>query len=455
MPDLRWGQRRLLDKSAQGRDLSNRNSRKADEIIHKNFSEEELKSAIQDRNVSDRDKERYIEAWIDKHYEADRHRIMGLSGVLISSIGENGIDDNPTIQYIDKFLASPELTKYTIDSDYVSLINSLVANNVVEPETDWLYEPWLYNESEQDNIHKLKAIAFVSNKDNVKRYGLENTNGEPLSINDLKGKPAQEMLDILDASQTRNFEDEDTTFVDIARDNRSGGQDLMSYFSSIIDKMNIDNKDDLKKTLELISKDDTAKKNFLYTDTSEATFQKDLVTYLQDYIKGNRRNLKTKSNNAVAKNGVEDNVTLNDWMKSKGLNSVTLYGYFDKLVRQNVSKYKASNYTEYLRQIVDSTKWLNRLLKSNLKENSDEAALEVVISFLNSFNEMVKKLNRNKKAESDLKNKPEVKQLMNDVVDMLVTNLQLTRPEALTKFKQNYTPGISEEDLVNAIIRTL
>ena len=44
---------------------------------------------------------------------------------------------------------------------------------------------------------------------------------------------------------------------------------------------------------------------------------------------------------------------------------------------------------------------------------------------------------------------------MDDVVDALVTNLQLTRADAITRFKQHYRPGMDEEQLLSEIVRAL
>lgn len=455
-------EQRLVDKQAAGKRLSSRQQQKIADLDDrelkrftgqelKDLSEDELKGIIQSGEGYDSDRRRYINAWMKKHYGANERRIADATTPIISTIGLHGIDDNQVVEYVDKFLQS---TQGNLSGDYVNIVGSLMNNNKIKASDDWLYEPWLYNETTKNNVYKLKALAFVSDRKNVKRYGLEDESGNPLTIDSLKGKTADQMLDIIEKAQTKNFDDEDTTFHDVAQDNKSGAQNEFDYFRDVLKKANPTNVDKLLQVLDYISKDNTAKRDFLYSDSSNNTIQKDLVRYLQNYSSRNSRALTRNSNQGTGRN-ISGSYTVNDWLKEHNLAPIDIYAQFSKDLGTKVSKGKVSKYREYLTLILNSRTQLSNLLKYPVADDTQESMLNSIVSYLNSFNEIVKKQNRVRKADADLKNKPEVKQLMDDVVDALVTNLQLTRADAITRFKQHYRPGMDEEQLLSEIVRAL
>ncbi len=455
-------EQRLVDKQAAGKRLSARQQQKIADLDDrelkrftdqelKDLSEDKLKEIIQSGEGQESDRRRYINAWIEKHYGANIRRITDATTPIISTIGLHGIDDNQVVEYVDKFLQS---TQGNLSGDYVNIVGSLMNNNKIKASDDWLYEPWLYNETTKNNVYKLKALAFVSDRSNVKRYGLEDESGNLLTIDSLKGKTADQMLDTIEKAQTKNFDDEDTTFYDVAQDNKSGAQNEFDYFRDVLKKANPTNVDKLLQVLDYISKDNTAKRDFLYSDSSNNTIQKDLVRYLQNYSSRNSRALTRNSNQGTGRN-ISGSYTIDDWLKEHNLAPIDIYAQFSKDLGTKVSRGKVSKYREYLTLILNNRTQLSNLLKYPVADDTHESMLNSIVSYLNSFNEIVKKQNRIKKAEADLKNKPEVKQLMDDVVDALVTNLQLTRADAITRFKQHYRPGMDEEQLLSEIVRAL
>ena len=460
--ELTSREQRLVDRQAAGKRLSARQQQEIADLDDrelkrftdqelKDLSEDELKEIIQSGEGQESDRRRYINAWMEKHYGANIRRITDATTPIISTIGLHGIDDNQVVEYVDKFLQS---TEGNLSGDYINIVGSLMNNNKIKASDDWLYEPWLYNETTKNNVYKLKALAFVSDRSNVKRYGLEDESGSPLTIDSLKGKTADQMLDAIEKAQTKNFEDEDTTFYDVAQDNKSGAQNEFDYFRDVLKKANPTNVDKLLQVLDYISKDNTAKRDFLYSDSSNNTIQKDLVRYLQNYSSRNSRALTRNSNQGTGKN-ISSSYTVNDWLKEHNLAPIDIYTQFSKDLGTRVSRGKVSKYREYLTLILNNRTQLSNLLKYPVVDDTQESMLNSIVSYLNSFNEIVKKQNRVKKADADLKNKPEVKQLMDDVVDALVTNLQLTRPDAITRFKQHYRPGMDEEQLLSEIVRAL
>lgn len=168
------------------------------------LDENHLKQLIQQSVGSDADKRVYINEWINKHYGKNKSRLADSIDAIVSSIGINGIDGNSTLEFVDNFLKK---TNQNLISDYVTLLSGLMDDKVISPQADWLYEPWLYNESIDENVIKIKAIAFILDSKNVKRYGLKNEQGTSLSLKDLEGKSAKEMLDILDNAQTKGTSD--------------------------------------------------------------------------------------------------------------------------------------------------------------------------------------------------------------------------------------------------------
>ena len=455
-------EQRLVDKQAAGKRLSARQQQKIADLDDrelkrftdqelKDLSEDKLKEIIQSGEGQESDRRRYINAWIEKHYGANIRRITDATTPIISTIGLHGIDDNQVVEYVDKFLQS---TQGNLSGDYVNIVGSLMNNNKIKASDDWLYEPWLYNETTKNNVYKLKALAFVSDRSNVKRYGLEDESGNLLTIDSLKGKTADQMLDTIEKAQTKNFDDEDTTFYDVAQNNKSGAQNEFDYFRDVLKKANPTNVDKLLQVLDYISKDNTAKRDFLYSDSSNNTIQKDLVRYLQNYSSRNSRALTRNSNQGTGRN-ISGSYTIDDWLKEHNLAPIDIYAQFSKDLGTKVSRGKVSKYREYLTLILNNRTQLSNLLKYPVADDTHESMLNSIVSYLNSFNEIVKKQNRIKKAEADLKNKPEVKQLMDDVVDALVTNLQLTRADAITRFKQYYRPGMDEEQLLSEIVREL
>ena len=455
-------EQRLVDKQAAGKRLSARQQQEIADLDDrelkrftdqelKDLSEDKLKEIIQSGEGQESDRRRYINAWIEKHYGANIRRITDATTPIISTIGLHGIDDNQVVEYVDKFLQS---TQGNLSGDYVNIVGSLMNNNKIKASDDWLYEPWLYNETTKNNVYKLKALAFVSDRSNVKRYGLEDESGNSLTIDSLKGKTADQMFDTIEKAQTKNFDDEDTTFHDVAQDNKSGAQNEFDYFRDVLKKANPTNVDKLLQVLDYISKDNTAKRDFLYSDSSNNTIQKDLVRYLQNYSSRNSRALTRNSNQGTGRN-ISGSYTIDDWLKEHNLAPIDIYAQFSKDLGTKVSRGKVSKYREYLTLILNNRTQLSNLLKYPVADDTHESMLNSIVSYLNSFNEIVKKQNRIKKAEADLKNKPEVKQLMDDVVDALVTNLQLTRADAITRFKQHYRPGMDEEQLLSEIVRAL
>lgn len=453
-------QQRLQSREDSGKEMSVRQQQKLQDLNLKSqklkvfsdqeldrMSEDELRKIVDSGEGSTSDRQRYIEAWLKAHYRANYNDVRDGITTLTYSIASNGIENNPLVTYTDNFIQN---TDATLDNDYLILVGQLIGNGTIDGNEEWLYEPWMYNEPVKENVYKLKALAFVSEPRNVRKFGLRKEDGSPLTIDDLKGKTSKEMLQLIDDSQTSGFEGE-MTFKELADTYRSTGDNEFEYFKQVIDKLNPENADQLKSTLDLIYKDSSSRRDLLYSDTTRDTFEKDLVKYIQEFIRTGQRSI--PSAQSQTRGATQSaNYTVKDWLAENNMSPIDLYSQFSRELSTKVSRGRVSKYREYLTKILDSQKLLNQLLRYKVQDDTKESMLNSLVSFLNSFNEIVKKQNRIKKAEADLKTKDETRQLMQDVVDAL-RGMQLTRDESESLFKEVYRPGMTDEEIIREILR--
>ena len=160
-----------------------------------NMSEDELKELIQSGIGTDSERQKYISLWVKKHYQRYMKRIPDSISVIEQSIYSNGVDNNKLIVYLDSFLSK---TNYNMMSDYLILIDNMINVYNLDVTSKWLYEPWLYDESVQNNVYKLRAILFVMDSNNVKKFQIKSETGKYITLEDLLGKTASEMLSMLD-----------------------------------------------------------------------------------------------------------------------------------------------------------------------------------------------------------------------------------------------------------------
>lgn len=413
----------------------------------------ELQDLIDSDVGTTADRSRYIDRWLDLRYstQAVDGRLQDAKPALINSILEKGIDNNPVLQYVDKFFVS---NSYPLDNDYVQLARQLIDNGDLNVNDSRLYADSLYNESVKNNLYKMKAFAFVSDPANVRKWGLYkngNPDDGPLTVDDISGKSAAEVKSIVDSSQTAGGEE--NTFQEVAYDQGYNQRNSLSYFRSVIDKSDKtdEEKSQYKQVLDVIAKDSSAWSRFNNSDASLSTIQNDLFKYLDNYRNGNIRTLNNRHTTRTT-SSAEEGLTIKDYLAENNLQVVDLYAKFGRRLAEKFPRGTVSKRRALFAEVLNSTKRLKQLLNYPVDATTDDSALESIYRFLTSLNKEVIRLNRTKKAEADLKNKEETRTLLNDVVDAMVDNFNFSKPEVESYFKQVYRPGMSDEEAIRAIL---
>ena len=403
----------------------------------KKLPESELRNIIDSREGEESDRVRYISAWIDKHFRNNVDRIVGAKMPIIDSILSYGIEGNNILIYIDRFLSK---TKEKLFGDYLLLVEEILSSGIADIDTDWLYDDWLYNESEKNNIYKLKSILFVADNRNVRYYDLRNTSGKPLTVSDILGKSSEEMLKVIDESQKRNFDYTDETFETYGDGHKEDSETIFSYYSKLIKKLYPEESQNLIEILNRIEKSEKEKTNFLQSDIDSKRIKEELYNYLSIY------NNKKSNKEASAD-------TIGSWLNSNNIQTIDVYNEFKSDISNFVSKNKASRYKEYLLRILETKNLRDKFLSYKIKDNTRESVVSAIISFLDSFNEVVKKKNLQDRNSYIASKSSEPNQLLKDVEDLLIQTLKLPRPEVQKYIFQVYTPGMTEDEIIRSVLQ--
>ena len=118
-------------------------------------------------------------------------RLEPAESAIMNSLISYGFDEigNKLITFLEKARNIP------LDDVYVSTINNLVNNDTINVNTDWLYDRQIYEGKPSDIDYKIKTLAYLSNKNNLKKFGAENN--PDLAIDSIKTKTVQEIKQIL------------------------------------------------------------------------------------------------------------------------------------------------------------------------------------------------------------------------------------------------------------------
>lgn len=118
-------------------------------------------------------------------------RLEPAESAIMNSFISYGFDeiDNKLITFLEKARNIP------LDDIYVNTINNLVNNNTINVNTDWLYDNQVYDGSPSDIDYKIKTLAYLSDKNNLKKFGAEDN--PDLSIDNIKTKTTKEIKQIL------------------------------------------------------------------------------------------------------------------------------------------------------------------------------------------------------------------------------------------------------------------
>ena len=119
------------------------------------------------------------------------NRLEPAESAIMNSLISYGFDEigNKLITFLENARNIP------LDDVYVSTINNLVNNDTINVNTDWLYDKQIYEGKPSDIDYKIKTLAYLSNKNNLKKFGAENN--PDLAIDSIKTKTVQEIKQIL------------------------------------------------------------------------------------------------------------------------------------------------------------------------------------------------------------------------------------------------------------------
>ena len=118
-------------------------------------------------------------------------RLEPAESAIMNSLISYGFDEigNKLVTFLEKARNIP------LDDVYVSTINNLVNNDTINVNADWLYDRQVYEGKPSDIDYKIKTLAYLSNKNNLKKFGAENN--PDLAIDSIKTKTVQEIKQIL------------------------------------------------------------------------------------------------------------------------------------------------------------------------------------------------------------------------------------------------------------------
>lgn len=455
--DLTGKEKRFLNRvdkrQKSGKELSSKQQDKLDSLLGRetrsvtdselvSMSEQDVSDLINSGLGNTQDKRRYITSWIDKHFKGKVPESE--SDALILSIVENGLDDNQTVEYVDNYLKN---VSAPIDNDYIQLANQLITQYKFNVNDNKLYSDSLYNESVADNNYKIKALAFVSDGRNIRKWGLYKEDGTPISSEDIIGKSRKEVEDLLDSAQSKDGSGDDVTFYSLAMDAGYNRNNVKKFLTDLIDKstsISNDEKQKYKDKVEAVSKNPSQWSKLLYTETEEDKAAKNLIDYLQD-----KNEVTARPNQQIKPTG---KLTVKSYLEENGLSHLDLFKKFSPRLNEVFTRSTLAKRRDLFSSILESKKWLPELLKYPISDNTEDAVLRAIANFIESVNALVVRHNRRRKAESDLEHNPETKRLLRDVTDAL-RSLDMPKDLISDYFKEVYRPGLTDEDIVSEILR--
>ena len=205
---------------------------------------------------------------------------------LSQSLLEFGTDikDNDYLYIINML---PDEAVKTQDSAYYLVLYNLVKSKQLKDTDKWLFEPSLYNESSKDNLYKVKVLAFIKDKHNLRKFG----NAADMNINKMKDKagnylPASQMKDVLSKWQSKSDDDDTYTLLDFVEDSGKTKKQAYQFLRDVVKRSSLTNSQ--KETLNVRISDifrDGDPNDLLNTEIdSDKTEPDDIVQVIKDYM---------------------------------------------------------------------------------------------------------------------------------------------------------------------------
>lgn len=225
-------QQRIADKGYNKRDLDS-------------MSDEDLINNIEEGEGYSGNNAILIDAYLDRLTEKLGKKPLNtqLKTIFGNTIATLGTDSNIMLTFLENYLSrvSENLTPEFANTVYSLWADDKLKDDDLSNETSFIYDNRLYNGTDEENLYKLKSLIFINEPKNIKNFGLykKDNNGrttnQPITENDLMPLSAQEIEQFLNASQTKNKNDDTSTvFGQYMKDNNITPQIAYNYFYNIL-----------------------------------------------------------------------------------------------------------------------------------------------------------------------------------------------------------------------------
>lgn len=394
---------------------------------------ERLETAI---NSKQGNIEENAKAWVYYHFR-DNVNTFDDSTIdrLALIVGEHGTNSD-YVKIADRLISNG--VKFS--ADYLIMLDRLFQARVANPNTSWIYDNSLYNESVEDNVLKLKAILFVADKDNVRKWGLlkDKKTGEFLTVNDLIGKSKQEMFDLIDNSATKDPADTDNedAFRDVAKAlGHEREDDIIKFYTDLATEVRD------KETSELFAdyiKDSYNKRTFLNTITSTEKYKKDFGLFLDKLTNED--------------NGEKGHAKVRDYLAQNDISDTDLYRIYSPKLKNKYRGQTLSNRRALFAEILSNERFSDMLLNYPLQGTGEAGFLNTLFSFFDRVNELKKAQRQMDKNRVDMIKNPKVNALYRRIADYMESEYNIPANDVKRFFEKEYRSGMTERQIIDKIL---
>lgn len=293
---------------------------------------------------------------------------------ISQSLLESGTDiKNNDYLYIINMLPNEAIKAQ--DSAYYLVLYNLVKGKQLKDTDRWLFEPSLYSESSKDNLYKVKVLAFIKDKHNLRKFG----NAADMNINKMKDQAgnyltASQMKDVLSKWQSKSGDDDDYTLLDFVEANGKTKKQAYQFLRDIVKRSSLTNsqKEKLNARISDIFRDGNPN-DLLYTDIdNNKTEPDDIVQVIKDYM--------SSTKGPAAKRQTQGTIRGWDIIKKKLkvnlLSPKLIASYINKITApEQVKKFIDNGRQIYINTIAQaSPDYINSIFKSALDKKYNLAS---------------------------------------------------------------------------------
>ncbi len=293
---------------------------------------------------------------------------------ISQSLLESGTDiKNNDYLYIINMLPNEAIKAQ--DSAYYLVLYNLVKGKQLKDTDRWLFEPSLYSESSKDNLYKVKVLAFIKDKHNLRKFG----NAADMNINKMRDQAgnyltASQMKDVLSKWQSKSGDDDDYTLLDFVEANGKTKKQAYQFLRDIVKRSSLTNsqKEKLNARISDIFRDGNPN-DLLYTDIdNNKTEPDDIVQVIKDYM--------SSTKGPAAKRQTQGTIRGWDIIKKKLkvnlLSPKLIASYINKITApEQVKKFIDNGRQIYINTIAQaSPDYINSIFKSALDKKYNLAS---------------------------------------------------------------------------------